>query len=348
MEHLAGLGITLAESISMKVKLKDYWSMLKQSFSEFGEKAILKKSAALSYYTVFALAPMLIIIITVAQFFYGREAIEGSIYHQIDGLVGSSAAVQIQELIKNAAISGNSTIATIISIVTLVLTATGVFTEIQDSINEIWHLKAKPKAGFMRVVINRLISFSMVVSLGFILLVSLVINAVIEAFGQTITRWFPHLSIYLIYAINLVITLGIITILFAIIFKVLPDAVIRWKDVVAGAVFTAILFVIGKFGIALYLAKSDVTSSYGAAGSIILILLWVYYSAIILYFGAVFTRVYAQCKGCKIYPNKYAVFVEHYEKESKASLQSQDTTKKVVEKVHIEEDDPEKDPKPGI
>lgn len=326
----------------MKIRLKQYWGILKQSVSEFGEKEILKKSAALAYYTVFSLAPILIIIITVAQFFYGREAIEGSIFGQIKGFVGDTAAAQIQELIRNAAISGKSTIATIISIVTLILTATGVFTEIQDSINNIWHLRANPTSGFMKIVINRLMSFSMVVSLGFILLVSLVINAAIEAFGNVINEWLPGVSVYLIYVINLLLSLGIITILFGIIFKVLPDAKIRWKDVLAGALFTAILFMIGKALIALYLAKSNVTSSYGAAGSIIVILLWVYYSAIILYFGAVFTRVYAQCKGCRIYPNDYAVFIESYTKESKASLQSQPITKEVVEKLHNDEDESSK------
>ncbi len=313
--------------------------MLKQSGSEFGEKAILKKSAALAYYTVFSIAPMLIVIITILQFFYGRDAIEGSIYHQISGLVGPAGATQIQDLIKNAAVSGDSTIATIISVATLVIVATGVFTEIQDSINDIWHLKAKPTAGLLKLVINRLLSFSMIVSLGFILLVSLVINAIIEAMGNKLKELLADYTVYLVYGINLVVTLAIITTLFAIIFKVLPDARIRWRDVYAGALFTAFLFLIGKVAIAFYLAKSDISSSYGAAGSIILILSWVYYSAIILYFGAVFTRVYAQCKGCRIYPNQYAVFVEHYEKESKSSLQSQETTKKVVEHVHIGEDE---------
>lgn len=319
----------------MKLSLKSYWNILKQSFSEFGDKTILKKSAALSYYTIFALAPMLIIIITVAQFFYGREAIEGSIFSQLQGFVGEQAALQIQQLIKNAAVSGQSTLATVISVVTLIFTSTGVFTEIQDSINHIWNLKAKPSKGFIKLILNRLISFSMVVGLGFILLVSLVVNAIIEAFGKTINEWFPDLSIYLLYSINLGLSLIIITLLFSVIFKVLPDAIIRWRDVFVGALFTAVLFLIGKFAIAFYLSQSTVTSSYGAAGSIIVILLWVYYSAIILYFGAVFTRIYAQVKGCEIYPSNYAVFIVEKEKESKGSLQEQETTKAVVESCSV-------------
>lgn len=317
----------------MKLKLKELWSIFKQSFKEFGEQSILKKSAALAYYTVFSLAPMLVVIITIGQFFYGREAIEGSIYGQIKGFVGENAALQIQDLIKNAAISGNSTFATIVGIIMLIFAATGVFIEIQDSINSIWHLKAKPKKGFIKMIINRLLSFSMVVTLGFILLVSLIITALIEALGNQLERLLSDVTVYIIYGINLVVTIGVITSLFAIIFKVLPDAKIRWRDIWIGSFTTALLFLIGKFAISFYLGTSNVSSSYGAAGSIIVVLLWVYYSAVILYFGATFTRVYAQCKGCRIYPNEYAVFVEQIEMENKSSLQNQDSTKTIVEEI---------------
>jgi membrane protein len=321
----------------MKFHPKDYWKVFKQSVSEFGDQQILKKSAALAYYTVFSLAPMLMIALTVAEFFYGNDAIAGSLYSQIQSLVGATAAVQIQELIKNAAISGDSTFATVVSIVTLVLTATGVFTEIQDSINSIWHLKAKPKTGMIKIVINRLLSFSMVVGLGFIMLVSLMINALIEAFGKALTRLMPDVTVYIIYAINLVVTLGVVTLLFGVIFKLLPDAKIRWKDVLVGSFVTAILFLAGKFGITFYLGASKISSSYGAAGSIIVILLWVYYSSIILYFGATFTRIYAQLKGCSIAPNDYAVFIENVQLENKAPLDEQQTTKEVVQNVEEQE-----------
>ena len=317
----------------MKVKIKDYWKVLKQSFSEFGEQQITKKAAALAYYTIFSLAPMLIIILSIVEFIWGDKAVEGSLYGQISGMVGASAATQIQEMIKNAAISGKSTVATIISVITLILSATGVFTEIQDSINSIWHLKAKPKVGFMKMLMNRLISFSMVVGLGFILLVSLVVTAMIEAFGKALERMMPHVTVYILYAINLAVTLGVVTVLFAIIFKVLPDAKIRWKDVWAGAFVTAIFFIIGKFLITVYLGTSNVTSSYGAAGSLIVILLWVYYSSIILYFGAIFTRIYAQFRGFKITPNHYAVFISNIELETTAPLTELDETKKTKEEL---------------
>lgn len=312
---------------------KQIWKVFKQSLPEFNNQNVLKKSAALAYYTVFSLAPMLIVIIAIAETFYKRDAIQGSIYGQISGFVGPTAALQIQDLIKNAAVSGKTTVASIISIITLVLTATGVFTEIQDSINTIWHLKAKPKKGFLKIILNRLLSFSLIVGLGFILMVSLVINALIEAFGEVLKRIFPDITVYIIYGINLVLTLGIITVLFAIIFKVLPDAVIRWRDVWMGAFITGLLFIIGKFAIALYLGQSNVTSSYGAAGSIIVILLWVYYSAIILYFGAIFTRIYAQANGCNIRPNDYAVFIQQVEMENRKPLQEQSDTKAVVKEI---------------
>jgi len=299
------------------------WKVLKQAFNDFGDNKTTRLSAALAYYTVFSLAPMLIVIITLCDVFYGRAAVEGNIYEQIKGLVGPEAALQIQQLIKNAAISHDITWASIIGIISLVFAATGVFAEIQDSLNFIWHLKAKPKKGWVKMILNRLLSFSMVVSLGFILLVSLVVSAFIDALGARLTSFLPEVSVYVAYALNLLITFVVITSLFAIIFKVLPDARIQWKDVWVGSITTAGLFMIGKFLISYYLGNSKIGNTYGTAGSIIVILLWVYYSAIILYFGAAFTKAYTQHKGRRIYPNSYAVWIEQVEMENKASLQEQ-------------------------
>ncbi len=287
-----------------------YWQILKQTVNDFMDDKVLKLSAALSYYTIFSIAPMLIVIITLCDVFLGKEAIEGSVYGQINDMVGNEAALQIQQMIKNAALSGDSTVATVIGIVTLIIGATSVFGEIQDSINFIWQLKAKPKNGLLKMLLNRLLSFSMVVSLGFILMVSLAMNGIIELFSQQLAVLFPQVTMVLVYIINLALTFLIISFLFAIIFKVLPDAKVRWKHVIVGAVTTAILFMIGKFAIGMYLGSSKVGTAYGAAGSIVIILLWVYYSAIILYFGAEFTQVYVQHFGGKIRPNEYAVYVK--------------------------------------
>lgn len=282
-------------------------------------------SAALAYYTVFALAPMLIVIITLCDVFYGREAIEGSIYGQINDFVGSQAAAQIQEMLKNTAISNDITWASVIGAISLVLAATGVFTEIQDSINFIWRLKAKPKKGkgFIKMLINRLLSFSMVIGLGFILMVSLLVNAVIDTLSQRLMQHLPEVQVYVAYVINYAVTFFVISFLFAAIFKLLPDARAQWRDVWKGAFATAILFMLGKFGISFYLGRSNVASAYGAAGSMVLILLWVYYSSAILYFGAAYTRVHACDKGREIYPNDYAVFIVQVEKENKAPITEQ-------------------------
>ncbi|MVT42732.1 YihY family inner membrane protein [Chitinophaga oryziterrae] len=313
--------------------IKGYWQVLKQTGSDFIDDKVLKLSAALSYYTIFSIAPMLIVIITLCQVFLGREAIEGSVYGQINHLVGNEAALQIQQMIKNATLSGDSTWATIVGVITLVFGATGVFGEIQDSINFIWQLKAKPKNGLLKILINRLLSFSMVISLGFILLVSLALNGLIELFGKQLIYLLPQItdvSMAFIYVVNLALTFTIITLLFAIIFKVLPDARVKWKHVIVGAVTTAVLFMIGKFAIGFYLGASKVGSAYGAAGSIVIILLWVYYSAIILYFGAEFTQVYAEYHGARIQPNAYAVWVKEIPVESTAPLEARISEEKPV------------------
>jgi membrane protein len=294
-------------------------------------------SAALAYYTVFSLAPMLLVIITICGIFFGREAIEGRIYTQIKSFVGSDAAVQIQQLIKNAAISPGLTLASTIGVIALIFSATGVFAEIQSSINAIWRLKANPKkGGIIKILLTRLLSFSMIVSLGFILMVSLIVNAALAALVDRLTQIFPGITVYITYAINVILTFITTTVLFGIIFKVLPDARVKFKDIRAGAITTALLFMLGRFAIGFYLGHSKVSSTYGAAGSLVVILLWVYYSAIILYFGAAFTRAYVSRNGGHIYPNNYAVFVEQVEIENKGSLKDQNMEAKKVKKDEIE------------
>jgi len=318
--------------MAIKLKLKNIWTALKNSGSDIGNYNITKLSAALAYYTVFALAPMLIVLTSVISFFYGREATEGQVYGQIKSFVGADAAAQIQEIIKSAALSPSFTFASVVGVIALIFSATGVFAEIQTSINLIWNLKAKPKkSGILKMLKTRLLSFSMIVSLGFIALVSLLINALIGLIMDRLQRFLPPETVYLGFVINVALTLLAIGFLFAIIFKVLPDAKIKWRDVWVGAFATAILFMVGRFAIGLYLNKSHPGSTFGAAGSMIVILLWVYYSSIILYFGAAFTRNYAQAVGRHIYPSDYAVYVQQVEVETKDSLQNITTGKQVKE-----------------
>ena len=285
------------------------FTLLKRAFLSFLEDRGMKLAASLSYYTVFSIGPMLLIVMSLAGIFYGQEAVQGQLYGQIKGLVGAEAAVQIQEIIQNVQKTNQSTIGAIVGFVVLFIGATGVFTEMQDSINFIWSIKAKPQKGWLKYITNRLISFSLILGLGFILLVSLFINTVVDVLSNRLKEMFPNYSVYLFYGINLLVLLIVISALFAVIFKVLPDATVSWRDAIRGAIFTASLFLIGKFLIGYYLGTSDVGLTYGAAASLVIIFLWVYYSSIILYFGAEFTKVYAIEKGAGIRPKKTAVFI---------------------------------------
>jgi membrane protein len=313
-----------------RATIKKTWLLLKDAIDGFNNDRVLKLSGSLAYFTIFSIGPMLIVAIFFADIFYGREAIEGTIYHQINDFVGNEAAAQIQEIIRNATLSGKSTFTAILGFVTLFIGATTVFAEIQDSINFIWNLKTKPSKGWIKMVINRLLSFSIVVSLGFLSLVSLIVNGLLEALGNRLERAFPEVAVVVIYAINLIITFVVITSLFAIIFKVLPDAKIKWRDVMVGAIVTALLFMLGKFGITFYIGKSNIGTTYGTAGSLVVLLVWVYYSAIILYFGAEFTKAYAVHFGNRIYPSQYAVWIKHVDiEEENGTLKQQEQQKKI-------------------
>jgi membrane protein len=290
-------------------KIKQLGSVLKSTFMGFIDDNAFKLSASLSYYTVFSLGPLLIIIISLTGFIYGKEAMQGKIYKQINGLVGSDAAIQIQEIIKNIQRTDQNAIGAIIGVVILFVGATGVFIEMQDSINYIWSVKAKPKKGWLKFLINRMLSFSLIISIGFMLLVSLIVSALLDLLNDRLAVYFRHATFYLFYIINIAVILIVISLLFAVIFKVLPDATIRWKDAFIGALFTSVLFLLGKFGIGYYLGKSNLGLTYGTAASIIVILTWVYYSALILYFGAEFTKMYALKMGGGIRPASTAVFI---------------------------------------
>lgn len=307
--------ISFMMRIFNKEYLKKLWKILVATFSGFIEDNGLKLSASLAYYTVFSLAPLLILVISLAGLFLGNDAATNRLYPEIAHYVGSKAALQIQDMLKSLALSGKTGTAVVIGVITLMIGASSIFVEIQDSINIIWRVKAKPKKGWLKLLQNRFLSFSLIVSLGFLLLVSLVINFLMDALSKKLVHFLPYVTGLLIKGVNLGITLVVISTLFAIIFKVLPDVKIRWKDVRIGAVFTALLFMLGQYAIGLYLQYTAQTSAYGAAGSIILILLWIYYTAAILYIGAEFTEVYAEAIGCKIEPAEYAVHIVQTEVE---------------------------------
>lgn len=289
--------------------MRKFWLILRQAFTEFINDHGLKFSASLSYYTVFSLGPVLIIIISLAGIFFGRDAVEGKIYWQIKGLVGDSAALQIQDIISNIEQSQFSQSGAVLGVVFLLIGATGVFTEMQDSINYIWSIKTKPKRGLVKFLFDRLLSFSLIISFGFVLMVSLGVHALMDLLYDKLQVYFPQAMVVVFQGLNYVVLFLIISSLFAIIFKILPDARIRWKDAFVGAAFTAVLFLLGKFLIGVYLGNSNVGLTYGAAASVVIILLWVYYTSIILYFGAEFTKIYTMNFGGGIVPEKTAVFI---------------------------------------
>ncbi len=290
-------------------KLSKYFDLFKRAGRAFVEDNALKLSASLSYYMVFAMGPIILIVITLAGSLSNKADVQVKVYRELSKLLGPEAAVQIESIIRNTQGSHHSTVGTIIGLIALFFGATGVFAEIQDSINYIWSVKAKPQRGWLRFIINRLLSFSIIISMGFILLVTLMINALMELLSERLMRLFSEGTVYLFYTVNLVLIFVVVTILFAAIFKILPDARIRWKDAFIGASFTAVLFLGGKFLIGYYLGKSNIGIVYGTAASIIFILLWVYYSSVILYFGAELTRMYAIMIGGGIQPDKTAVFI---------------------------------------
>jgi len=300
--------------------------LIRLSAAEFHENNGLKLSASLSYYTLFSMAPMLIIVIAIGSIWLGKEAAAGYLYLQFEGLIGKLGALQLQEMINNVRISGDTPWVTALGVATFFLGATGVFIEIQDSINTIWSIKAKPKRGWVRFLVTRIISFSMVVGIGFLLMVSLVLSATLSMLDGWLNVNMNSFA-WLAYIMSNLISTGVVMLLFAVIFRVLPDAELKWRDVLIGAFFTSCLFLIGKNLINLYLSRSSTVSAYGAAGAVVLIILWVYYSAIILYWGAEFTKVYANEYGGKIRPSSSAVFVERKEVVVKELVLSTEETK---------------------
>ncbi|WP_192822182.1 YihY/virulence factor BrkB family protein [Rufibacter sp. LB8] len=286
------------------------WGLIKNSASEFIKNKSLRLAAALSYNTIFSLPPLLFIVVKAASYFFGDEAVTGELNTQISGMVGPEAAQQIQESLTKVHMEGSSPLATWIGIGTLVFASTTIFVTLQESLNQVWNLEAKAKNGILKMAIDRLLSFGLVLSIAFLLLVSLVLSAVLAALTGYLQKLLPGIAVVFIHILNLVVSLGIITLLFALIYKYLPDAIIRWRDVWVGAFVTALLFVLGKFLIGWYLGQSDMGSSYGAAGSIIILLSWVYYSSLIIFFGAELTQEYADTYGQPVRPNHNSVRIE--------------------------------------
>lgn len=291
----------------MREKFKTVFEVLKQTFTDWKDDKAPRLGAALAYYTVFSIAPLIVIVIAVASIWFERQAAQEQIFGQLSGLVGEQGAKGIAGLLEAADKPHEGMIASIIAGVTLVFGATGVFVQLQDALNTIWEVKPKPGRGIWGFIRQRLLSLAMVFGIGFLLLVSLVLSAGLAAAGKWFSSALPG-GEQLWHSLNFIISFVVIAGMFALMFKYLPDVKIAWRDVWLGAVITAFLFTVGKFGLGMYLGRSSVSSAYGAAGSLVILLLWIYYSAQILFFGAEFTQVYANRFGKKLEPAENAMW----------------------------------------
>jgi membrane protein len=290
----------------MKAKLSHLWQLTKQTASEWSEDNATRLAAALAFYTVLSIAPLLVLAIAIIGLVFGEDAARGQVASELAGVVGPQAGEGIQTVIQHANSPSGGIIGSIVSVVVLLFGASGVFGELQSALNTIWDVKPKPGLGIKGFLRARLFSFTMVLSVAFLLLVSLVLSAGLSAVGAFFEHKLPGGEV-LWSALNFVISLGVITCLFAMIFKTVPDVQIGWRDVWIGAALTALLFTIGKFLLGLYLGRASVASPYGAAGSIIVLVIWVYYATQILFMGAEFTQVYARSRGAQVIPSKHAM-----------------------------------------
>ncbi len=291
-----------------RFRIKHLPSLLKVTAKAWSQDDPWRLSAIVAYYAILALPGLLVIIITMLGSLWEKKSIEGEIYNEIESVMGQSAADSIQSIMENAAMGDSSLIATIIGVGALIFGATGVFFHLQISINKIWQVESDPKNQILRYLIDRSKSFGFVLVIGFLMLISFIVSALLMALQQYLQQWFPEVIYHLFWIAELLLSFGVITLLFALIFKYLPDVHIGWRSVWIGAFITSFLFALGKEVLSFYFGQSNPGSVYGAAGSLIIMLLWVSYSCLILFFGAEFTWIYTKRYGIRFRPKSYAKF----------------------------------------
>ncbi len=297
----------------MNTRRLSYWKILKNTAVQFYSDNLTNYSSSIAFYLIFSLPAILIITVSIAESAYEDQIVREALLEQIQMLLGTESASTVDKVLSNASISGSTLFAKLVGIGTLLFSATTVFVSLQDGLNKIWRVKPNPKQNVWNFIKNRMLTLAMVISIGFLLLVSLVIDAIIALFSEMITQETSDASLYIISGINILVSITVITLVFSLIFKFLPDAKIKWQDVWVGAFFTTVLFTVGKYLIGLYLGNSSIDSVYGTAGSLVLLLIWVYYSSLIVFIGAEFTYVYSQEKGHRVRPSTHAT-VEKKEK----------------------------------
>jgi membrane protein len=290
----------------MPFKTKDLTKLFKITFKEWNDKDPFRQSAVIAYYAVFSIPGLLVLVITIAGYFFGKEAVNENIMAQVSSTMGADTAAQIQEILKNSSQAQSTVWGSIIGIGTILIGATGVFVELQKTLNFIWHVKVSPQKGILPILKARLFSFGLILAIAFLLMISLVISTALAAISELFKGYTSDFTIIFFNILNFVFSLAVISMLFAMMFKILPDAKIQWKHVWLGSVLTGLFFTIGKTALAFYFSKAEPASVYGAAGSIILLLLWVSYSSMILFFGAEFTAAYAKEYSGKIAPTDIA------------------------------------------
>lgn len=291
------------------------WTILRKAVSNFIDDDSMSYASAIAFYTIFSLPAVLIIALAIGAAFYERNVVEEELLSQVGRLIGPESAKEIRAILAHATFDATSTFAKAVGIITLTFSATTVFISLQATLNKIWGIKPKPKRGLVKFLLNRLLSLAMVASIGFLLLVSLVIDAALVIFQGFLSKMLAGTTLYILTSVNVVVSLALVTVIFGLMFKVLPDAKIKWRDVWVGAAITTILFGLGKYLIGFYLGNSTFNSAYGAAGSLVIILVWVYYSTVIFLFGAELTSVYAEESGSKIEPYETAVKIQTIELE---------------------------------
>lgn len=296
-----------------------FYKLMKDTVNGFIDDNVLLYAASIAFYTIFSLPAVLILVVFVGGVFYGEQAMQGQLYSQIETHVGPNIAAQLENILKNVEIGDSGAIAKTIGIATLMFSATTVFVNIQIALNDIWGVRAKPEKGWLKLVLDRVFSFVVVVSLGLILLASLLVDVVLNGAQQLLEQFFSNYTVYLLQIASFIVLVALLTLIFALLYKILPDANIRWRDVWVGSLVTTVLFALGKQLIGLYLSSSNLSSAYGAAGSLVVLLIWIYYSSVIFLVGTEFTKAYSHQVGRAIRPKKNAVRVirKEIERDSK-------------------------------
>ena len=306
--------------MAQKFRFKDLGKLLKETFQEWNALDPFRESAVIAYYTIFSLPGLLIMVIKSAGALFGEEAVRGKITGQISGMIGQDTAQAVQEMIKNSLSNQDSTFALVVGVGSLLFGATGVFVQLQKSFNNIWEVEPDTSNGVMKLITDRATSFGMIMVIAFLLLISLIVSTLISTLSDWFMTFLPDFMIYVMTAVEILVSLLIIGVLFSFMFKTLPDREINWKTVGIGGIVTAVLFTLGKEGLSLYFGLAEPASTYGVAGSVVLILLWVSYACLILFFGAEFTKVYARFYGHRTKVSKHAKSKEKLVEDRPTSL----------------------------